>query len=201
MLKQIDPALLEAASQEYQVLQTAFEKDLKRRYASDARIAGYVPILLDKVLRLEQLRGVSFATDEDGDDRNFVQGQKAIELLALVPEIPRPAKGDEIPKNGGFPTTRAALWQPIIRASVRGCSNDNIFTRALLKKVRLTESEQKSLRECLRTTLSQSLIHEPRLLSSLRYVTKRSEPLVVRAFLHAAASRIDDEYLIEFFAP
>jgi hypothetical protein len=199
MAANIDTARLEAATHEYEILQSAYNKEVRRHFTSDQHAACYIPLLLGKAIRLEELKGRSFAADEDGDDRKFIEAMKAIELLALIPETPKPPKDKDLPDHGGFPLTRAALWEPIIHASVRGCQGDEVFAKALLKRIRLTSVEQKSLRECLRETLGRATMFEPRLLHTLMRVTKRSEPIVVRAFMHAAASRVHDEALLKFW--
>lgn len=164
-------------------LQKVLSKDLER--AEDRIADAYITIILQKVAAVAQMEG---ATDEG----QVARALKAIELLQMIPEIP---VGNE--DREGMPTALSTLWSILIPAAFSFSSHRASFARALLTKRRLSQSEQKALKDTLRLKLDDRELHVQWNISGhLDLITRESEPIVVRAFLHAAASRLDDASLL-----
>jgi hypothetical protein len=188
--------LIEVKLNELDILQTSFAVEVARY--RDSLAVNYIQIILHKYLYIKELLGeYRSALDEDGDDYFHLRAEKAEELMALIPEVP---KDETSIHKDGMPQTRGELWRTIAVATFTGTSRDKQHAKILLKKIRLSDAEKKKLKESLKQAFEMPIMWEQGFINSLRLVNKRSEPLVIRALMHAAASRLDDDRLVAAFA-
>jgi hypothetical protein len=178
-------------------MQNAFAEDAKA--GRDEVAAHYVPILLFNST-VHRIPGINYETwtASPEDTARIIQAERAVSLLDLVPQIPEVAEGEE--KPNGMPLTCGILWEAIAAASVCSVADESYkFARALYKKRRLSEKEASLLRTVLTESFTRPGAYAPSFARNLRFVTPQSEPLVVRAYMRAAASRTPDEDVINLF--